>query len=258
MWATSSSTSGAKGTSGSKQHPPSEGEIAATKWVNPCPTGESGIERIPGYQPNDEGERGIWAMRSSRCSPTDGWVLQYVCIERCPEGTPTYIPPTPPSWASVRAELFQYATQPEMQFAPPVETNPDAAAIVGKRLYVNLTPASFTAFEKTSVDTSGKFFARAYFHPVSFKFASPEDTSDACDGPGVSGRTAQGRQKLDAAGCWILINTRPANSYVTIRAVTTWRVTLVSNNPNVPLNDTTQTTATFQVHVKELQAVIQK
>jgi hypothetical protein len=256
VWANWSSTKGTKGTGPKQQKPPTDAELVATKWVNPCPTGEYGREIVAGYTPQDLGEKGIWAYRAHRCSPTDGWQTGFVCIERCPPGTPTYIEPQPPSWSVVRADLFQYAPDPQMQFAPPVETDPTIGAIVGKRLYVNLTEASFTPFEVTSYDTTGKFFARAYFQPVSFKFGSSEDNSDTCDGPGVSGRTAPGRQQLDADGCWILINTRPPTSHTTIRAVTTWRVTLSSNNPNVPLTDTTQTTNTFSVHIKELQAVI--
>jgi hypothetical protein len=257
-WAGSTETTYKPGTQGHKSKSAEGAELVATNWVNPCPNGESGVEIVAGYQPQDLGEKGIWAYRASRCDPNSGWVTAFVCIYNCPAGTPTYIPPTPPSWAVVRAQLFQYAPDPQMQFAPPVETNANIGAIVGKRLYVNLATDSYKAFEVTSYDTSGKFFARAYFHPVAFRFFNDDDSSNWCDGPGPSGRNPAGRTELDRTGCFILINKRPPDSHTTVRAVTSWRITIVSNNPNVPKTDTGQTTNTFNVHVKELQAVIVK
>ncbi len=255
VWSNTTKTVSQKGTKGKYTKPPTANETAAKAKVNPCPTGEFDREVFPGGAPQDLGEKGDWAFRASRCSPQDGWVNNWVCVARCPVGTPTYVQPQKPSWDEVRGSLYAGVPTPEMRFAPPVEENDNAAAIVGKRLYVNLAPESFTEFAVTTSDATGYWYATAHMEPVSFQFGTADDYSDDCPGPGTSGRTAQGRAMNDANGCYIIINNKPASGILTVQTITTWRVTITSNNNLVPQFDDLQTSSTFDVPVKQIQSI---
>jgi hypothetical protein len=239
----------------------SPGEKRASAWVDPCPASSV---LSPGGQMVDEGERGIGLNQPFQCDPDSGWQTIFVCYQRCPSGVPdVYIPPTPPQLWEIYAAIHRDAPLPGPLFAPPVERGGGIKAVVGKRLYINLTPDSFSEKDGNySWDTTGAitirgfWYARILYVPVNFEYTVDELTIGPCPGPGASGTTAAGRTALDSLKCSAVINNRPDSGVLPVTITTHWRVIVNTNVPNMARVVYERSSATFDVPVKELQAVL--
>jgi hypothetical protein len=239
----------------------SPAEKEAIAWVDPCPASSV---NAPEGKLIDAGEAGIGMYQNFECNPGSGWTTIFVCSQRCPEGAVReFIPPVPPAVWRVIASLRKSAPLPDPKFAPPVELGGGRAAIVGKRLYVNLTEASFSEtdrvyFWNTEGDLiiKGYWYARVLFVPVDYEFAGAGATAGPCTGPGLSGRTLEGRQAQDAQKCSLIINDRPPSGVMTVKVKTNWRAIVVTNIPGMSRTVLLDSEIEVPIPVKELQVVV--
>jgi hypothetical protein len=233
------------------QHQDSDEASVAKARKDPCPV--SGYGGLP---TEDKGDEGVWGQVAVSCSGT-GWTLEYRCIAHCPPGTAVAPPPpVPPSFAEVIDTIRRHAPVPTPQFAPPVERGGGVAAVVGKRLYVNVTPASTKPRSGRYEWSGGFWYVDVLYEPGDLYFELGEDTAGACPIDSPSGRTAAGRAVNDANDCFLVVNERPAGSSAPVTVTTTWTVITTTNIPGnfAPFPVAAETVV--DVPIKELQAVI--
>jgi hypothetical protein len=213
----------------------------------------------------DAGEQGIGMYQPFQCNPDAGWQLIFVCYQRCPAGTPDlYVPPTPPQLWEIYDSIHRGAPMPDPRFAPPVELGGNIKAIVGKRLYINLTENSFSEKDGTynwdyngnQTSNQGFWYARILYVPVNFEYTVAGQKIGPCPGPGASGRTEAGRAALDALDCSVIINDRPESGILPVTITTNWRVIVNTNIPNMARTVFETGVATFDIPIKELQVVL--
>ncbi len=245
-------STGTPGTPASK--PPSAKRKALLTKTNPCPD--------PGQlSPNgnyiDAGEQGIGMYFPYQCNPNTGWTLQFVCYQRCPEGTPPpFVPPTPPSLDELYISLWRSIPAPDPLFAPPVDKGNNIAAIVGKRLYVNLANSTFEDKDGNYEWGNGYWYATVLIEPNNYTFTDGQTTSGECTTNDASARTNPGRKILDAQNCSLVVNTKPPSGKLPVTITSHWTATIVTNVPFFPQTTQLQTQTTYPVPVKQIQSII--
>jgi hypothetical protein len=225
--------------------------LVARRRVDPCPV--SGYSGLP---TEDRGADGVWGQVPVSCSGT-GWTLQYRCVARCPPGTPPAPPPpAPPSYQEVIDTIHRHAPVPSAQFAPPVELGGGVAAVVGKRLYVNVTPESVRPRSGRYEWSGGFWYVDVLYEPDSLYFEFEDQVAGACPVDSPSGRTRAGRDVNDENDCFVVVNERPVGSKSPVTITTTWTVITTTNIPGnfAPFPAAAETV--YEVPIKELQAVI--
>jgi hypothetical protein len=234
--------------------PASARETSAKARVNPCP--------LSGYgSPNgtliDNGPQGKGYYQTYTCSKETGWVSVFVCVLDCPEGAvQPFIPPTPPSLEEVYISIHRVIPTPDLRFAPPIENGGKIAAVVGKRLYATLTQNTFEEKDGAYSWDNGYWYADILMVPDNYTFTDGNQTSGKCTDSVANIRTAQGRKAMDQQHCFIVINNRPANSKLPVTVTTHWHAIVTTNIPGVAQFQPLENAITYQVPVKELQAVI--
>jgi hypothetical protein len=237
-----------------KRKAPSVREVAAVGRKDPCP---ASAVASPEGQMIDAGENGIGMYQPYQCNPATGWQLIFVCYQRCPAGTqPGFTPPTPPSLEELYIAVHRAIPAPDPLFAPPVEQGAGIAAIVGTRLYVNLTPASFEEKDGDYTWGGGYWYATVLLVPDSYSFTDGSSTSAVCTDNNASARTQTGRAVLDTQNCSIVINTKPADTTLDVTITSYWHAVITTNIPGVPQTTPLQSDTTYQVPTNEIQSII--
>jgi hypothetical protein len=205
----------------------------------------------------DAGKQGIGMYQPYKCNPESGWVLRFVCYQRCPEGSPAvFVPPAPPSLEDVYIALHRSIPAPDPLFAPPVDKENKITAIVGKRLYVNLTTSSFEEKDGTSTWGDGYWYVSVLMEPNSYSFTDGDQSTGTCTANDASARTREGRRVLDAQGCSIVINDKPANGLLPVTITSKWTAYITTNIPGVPRSTGLQSSTVYPVQVNQIQSII--
>jgi hypothetical protein len=229
---------------------PSAEEQNRSGWVNPCPVD---LVRSPATLV-DRGPLGKGYYQPVQCDLDVGWTTRWVCLVDCPSGTPDTIEiPQPPSWEEIYLSITRAVPTPRPQFAPPLHRDPSLAAIVGKRLYMTLSPTTFTETDGSYSDQTGLWKVRILFVPVSYNFTGQGQTSSSCTLT-VAPDSAARRKQLDGAGCFIVLTKHSGPTPITITSK--WRAVINTNIPNIPRVVPLETTTTYDINVKQLQAVV--
>jgi hypothetical protein len=247
-------STGSPGKPGTQSKPPSAKRKAILAKTNPCP---ASAVNSPEGRYIDAGEQGIGMYQPYQCNPQTGWTLRFVCYERCPEGTPPpFVPPAPPSLDELYISLYRSIPAPDPLFAPPVDTGNNIAAVVGKRLYVNLTPATFEDKEGDYEWGNGYWYATFLLEPNNYQFTDGDTTTGLCTANDASARTRQGRNTLDQQNCSLIINTKPASGILPVTITSHWTATIVTNVPFFPQTLQLQSQTTYPVPIKQVQSII--
>jgi hypothetical protein len=196
----------------------------------------------------------VWEHMGYQCGPT-GWLYAFFCISNCPEGAPPPIRPTPPEWSFVYSDIEAQAVIPEPSFAPPTQRNGDIAAVIGKRFYFSVSPATFTSFAVERTYTYG-FYANALFTPTSISLTTMSGDTTYCDDPIHDITNAAARKLADQQGCYVVFTEQTKSTYTRVRVAVQWRVTLTSNVPFWPTSFTTESFTDEDIPLKQLQAVV--
>jgi hypothetical protein len=230
---------GKTGKPGTTGKPPSAKRKAILTKTNPC---KNSAVNSPEGRYIDGGKEGIGMYQPYQCNPQTGWVLRFVCYERCPEGTPKpFVPPAPPTVDQLYISLYRSIPAPNPLFAPPVDQGNNIAAIVGKRLYVNLTTNTFETKEGDYSWSDGYWYATFLIEPNHYQFTDGTTTTGLCTTNDASARTSEGRKTLDEQNCSLVINNKPPNG---------------TNVPFFPQTTQLNTQTTYPVPIKQIQSII--
>jgi hypothetical protein len=241
------------GSSG-KSKPPSQKVKAAAARVNRCPVS---AVNAPEGRFIDGGAEGIGMYQAHQCNPETGWVTRFVCYERCPEGVVKgFTPPPAPSLEELYIAIHRSIPAPDPLFAPPVDKGNGIAAIVGKRLYVNLSTSSFEEKDGSYDWGGGYWYATVVLEPTSYSFTDGTQGAAACTANAASARTIEGRKVLDAQGCSIVINNKPPGGRLPVTITSKWTAYITSNIPNAPASTGLQSSTVYPVLVNEVQSII--
>jgi hypothetical protein len=143
-------------------------------------------------------------------------------------------------------------------FVPPVDKGNKITAIVGKRLYVNLTTSSFEEKDGTSTWGDGYWYVSVLMEPnsYSYSFTDGDQSTGTCTANDASARTREGRRVLDAQGCSIVINGKPANGLLPVTITSKWTAYITTNIPGVPRSTGLQSSTVYPVPVNQIQSII--
>jgi hypothetical protein len=242
------------GQPGNPGKPPSVKRKAILAKTNPC---SNSTVNSPEGRYIDAGEQGIGMYQPYQCNPQTGWVTRFVCYERCPEGTPPpFVPPAPPTLDELYISLYRAVPAPDPLFAPPVDQGNNIAAIVGKRLYVNLIPNTFEEKEGEYSWGDGYWYATFLIEPNHYQFTDGTATTGLCTANDASARTSEGRKILDEQNCSLVINNKPPSGTLPVTITSNWSATIVTNVPFFPQTTQLNTQTTYDVPVKQIQPII--
>jgi hypothetical protein len=245
---------GSGSTSSGESKRPSPKVQAAVARVNRCPVS---AVNAPEGQMIDGGAEGIGMYQAYQCNPETGWVTRFVCMQRCPAGKGGgFVPPPPPSLEELYISMHRSIPAPDPLFAPPVDKGNGIAAIVGKRLYVNLSTSSFEEKDGSYSWGGGYWYALVVIAPTSYSFTDGTQSTGACTANEASARTSEGRQALDAQNCSIVINRKPVGAKLPVTVTSKWTAYITTNIPGVPAETGLQSTIVYPVPVNEVQPII--
>ncbi len=214
-----------------------------------CEYGTNPRGAYPVTQPDGR----VTILRLVKCTGDADWVMRNTCLRNCPPGEGGG--PPPPSPADVEASIEGSASAPDGQFAPPIERGGDIAAIVGKRLYFNVTPASYRTVSETL--TLNEVWQAAFtITPGKISLTLSTGESATCQGPGASGTTKAGRTQSDSLGCYVLINTKPPGGIAEAVLSTESTIVVTTIIPGVRPTWIVTKNTPISIPIDEIQSII--
>jgi hypothetical protein len=234
--------------------PPSNNEVTATNWVNPCPQPQQRM--YTSSYTREDGQYGYWVKW--KCDLTSGWEGRWICRENCPAGKPDEDPGEvpPPGYPAIFAWISGRLRAPDPRFAPPAHRGRNLGPVVGKRLYVYLTPESFSEEAVETTFGGGYWPVRALIVPVGYRFRVGSESSAICTNTTNLANTAAGRKQLDAEGCSVIVTERDKDKTIRVSVVSYFRVILSTNDDSINRTIPLSSSVTFRIPVRQIQAVV--
>jgi hypothetical protein len=172
------------------------------------------------------------------------------CLDQCPPGQPTFIPPPKPD--DIREQAEGFALDPDGHFAPPVQRD-GVAAITGLRLYAAVTPNTYQPVTDDIVAPGG-YQAHVVLMPGQVTLEA-NGKEVACPTNPTDPSTAAGRADND---CYIHVTDVPEGGHETISLSVEWTIVVTSNIPGIENDEwTIERTTDLDIRIKELQAVVE-
>jgi hypothetical protein len=237
--------------------PPSADQVAHRAKPVTCHMGERNTEygrRISDTKTGTDDQPISEALLPVRC--VNGvWELGWVCVGgNCPVGTVREELPPQPAFAEVQQAIIAQALIPEPAYAPPIERGGAIAAVVGKRFYFTINPASFRPVRFNEI-YANSYTAEALLTPIRIGLQSNIGNM-SCDAPINNITTRSARNFADSVDCYIIITNRPETGTATGTVFITWDIDVRSNIAEWNQTFQAESSTSIEIPIKELQAVV--